>query len=240
MPFNLLLFPLIGGYLFLIRFNRTKFYHQRIDRQKLLFNSSAVGLIFLLIAYIISALTGYFSSNTIYWVEHNLYPKLDTPYLGTTLLACLLGPVIAFLGNLYWSEEKALFEVYHKNGSELEKFLYKSLTNKWMISMTLTSNKVYAGYVKTISKPSEERTLIIHPMLSGYRDLNTKKIQITTDYIQLYEGIDISKRDDFYIIIKVDDVTSVNRFDPDIYAMFNRQKYPEPRKPAWKDKWSEN
>ena len=37
--FDLLLLPLIGGYIFLITSYFAKFYHQRLDRQRLIFNS---------------------------------------------------------------------------------------------------------------------------------------------------------------------------------------------------------
>jgi hypothetical protein len=42
MPFNLLLLPLIGGYYLLVTSRFTKYIHQRIDRQRLIFNSVLV------------------------------------------------------------------------------------------------------------------------------------------------------------------------------------------------------
>ena len=42
MPFNLLLLPLVGGYYLLVTSRFTKYIHQRIDRQRPIFNSALV------------------------------------------------------------------------------------------------------------------------------------------------------------------------------------------------------
>jgi hypothetical protein len=47
MPFNLLLLPLLGGFIFFSHWNRTAFFALRQDRERLLFYSSLWGIVFL-------------------------------------------------------------------------------------------------------------------------------------------------------------------------------------------------
>jgi membrane-associated protease RseP (regulator of RpoE activity) len=52
MPFNVLLLPLLGGYLFLTHWNRTRFDTNRYSGERLIFHSAAAGVIFLLLSFI--------------------------------------------------------------------------------------------------------------------------------------------------------------------------------------------
>ena len=54
--FDLLLLPLIGGYIFLITSYFTKFYHQRLDRQRLIFNSVIAGILISIIGLYLNEL----------------------------------------------------------------------------------------------------------------------------------------------------------------------------------------
>ena len=54
--FDLLLLPLIGGYIFLITSYFTKFYHQRLDRQRLIFNSVIAGVLISIIGLYLNEL----------------------------------------------------------------------------------------------------------------------------------------------------------------------------------------
>lgn len=44
MPFNVLLLPLLGGYLFLTHFNRTRFATKRYSGERLIFHSAIAGV----------------------------------------------------------------------------------------------------------------------------------------------------------------------------------------------------
>lgn len=52
MPFNVLLLPLLGGYVFLTRWNRTRFSTRRYSGERLIFHSAIAGVALLCIYFI--------------------------------------------------------------------------------------------------------------------------------------------------------------------------------------------
>jgi hypothetical protein len=46
-PFNVLLLPLLGGYLFITHWNRTRFHTKRYSGERLIFHSAIAGVVFL-------------------------------------------------------------------------------------------------------------------------------------------------------------------------------------------------
>ncbi|AKP51555.1 hypothetical protein [Cyclobacterium amurskyense] len=52
MPWNLLILPLLGGYYLLFRFNKFKFKQQRLDRQRLVFDTILIGTWLLFFSFI--------------------------------------------------------------------------------------------------------------------------------------------------------------------------------------------
>lgn len=50
---DLILLPLIAGYIFAITFNLTKYYHLRLERQRLIYNSLVFAIILAFFAYLI-------------------------------------------------------------------------------------------------------------------------------------------------------------------------------------------
>lgn len=59
MPFNLLLLPLLGGFLFFSHWDRTAFFAKRQDKERLLLYSSLWGLFFLAISFLLSTVIPY-------------------------------------------------------------------------------------------------------------------------------------------------------------------------------------
>ena len=54
MPFNLLLLPLLGGYIFISHWHVTRFDATRYTGERLLFHSATAGVVFLLVAFLAS------------------------------------------------------------------------------------------------------------------------------------------------------------------------------------------
>lgn len=54
MPFNLLLLPLLGGFIFFSHWNRTVYFAKRHDSERLLLYSSLYGVLFLGISFLLS------------------------------------------------------------------------------------------------------------------------------------------------------------------------------------------
>lgn len=89
---------------------------------------------------------------------------------------------------------------------------------------TLKNNKVYVGFTEEIPPPHETNYLKIIPIVSGYRDSETKQITFTTEYYNAldYYGKNPEKYNNFDmdIIIKQNEILTAGIFDSDIYEQF--------------------
>jgi hypothetical protein len=230
MPFNLLLLPLLGGYIFISRWHVTRFDSTRYTGERLLFHSATAGVVFLLAAFVVTRAAvlwqpGFYST----WRE-----AVPFAYAGTSFLAFLLGALIWIPANWFLDREQQALLAVEQWGDFLEMLLNRSITETRQISLTLASGKVYVGFVTTAFDPSFPRKyLMLMPTLSGYRDSTTKEVFFTNDYATVYgellEGdeTDLMRiADQFQLVIPVSEVVSANLFDPDIYEMFATSSAP--------------
>lgn len=228
MPFNLLIFPLIGGYCFLILSRFTKYHHQRIDRQKLLFNSTITGVFLLITAAIVTGIITHYFPNVSLKIK-SIFP-LDLPYLGTTFLAFIFGITMALFSNIFKNETKAIISAIDNFGNELELLTKASWEHGILLNISLKSGKSYVGWVTTLQKPSKSTYITLLPAFSGYRSSDTKELTFTTQYLDLYaEFIKTGKYQslndmNFQIVINTDEVISASIFDIEVYELFNSDK----------------
>jgi hypothetical protein len=219
MPFNLLIFPLVGGYFFLIFCSRTKYYHQRIDQQRLLFNSVLVGIISLTISYfllrLLTLLFPYFILN----FKSILPPGIE--YLEVAVFSFLLSVSSTFIINLFTNKTDELSKSIDKIGNDLEKIIKKGFTDAELISLTLKSGKVYVGVPLVIPEPNKSSTYIsLLPFFSGYRN-NEKELKFTTEYLSVHEKLDHREKH-FSLIINTSEIVTANLFDLTTYQIFNK------------------
>lgn len=225
MPFNLLLFPLLGGYYFVIRSNRLKYFHQRIESQKLLFHSAIAGVFFLIISLTITAV---FRKHTPdFYQQVRTFLPVQFEYSGVTFLSFLLGIVSAETSNFFYKKTDSIRKAIRDNDDPMELLIMRSWETKILLCITLKSGKVYIGYTTALPIPSHTSFISILPVYSGYRDSNTKIIEFTTEYVDIYarlkEEQQIARLDDldFQLLIPTSEVVTVNIFDLRIYDMFN-------------------
>lgn len=224
MPFNLLLFPLVGGYYFLITFKLYKYRFQRLDNQKLLFNSVIAGAFLLLSAFIITIIFISLSPELATIFKRNF--PLQLPYFGTALLSFFLGLSVPHIGNFFVNEKKAISDAIKKNGNELELLFESSFSKEHLIQLTLKNSKFYIGWVKALPIPQQSNYVQFLPAFSGYRDGESKQMIFTTQYLDVYatyvqegEVIDLKTMTSF--VIKIEEIISANLFDMDMYERFN-------------------
>ncbi len=222
MPFNLLLFPIVGGYYFLVRSNLFRFLHQRIDRQKLLFNSIIAGVFLLIAAFFVSASAIYLfpQLNDV----KDYFPVKDN-YSGTTVLSFFLGIFLAEIGNKFIDRKRCIRRAIKDIGNEFELLLDSCADQEELIQITLKNDKFYIGWVKTLPLPQHSSYIGIAPAFSGYRDKETKQLNFTSQYLEVYstyirngEATDIRTLTN--LVIKMDEVLSANKFDIDMYERF--------------------
>ncbi len=218
MPFNLLLFPLLGGYIFVQRCNLTRYKALRYDGQRLVFAASLAGVCFLISAFGIGKLLNFVFPflKTIYHSTVALPFDYAPAAIGSFLLGCLLWIPI----NVFYSEGKAIRRAIKQNNDPMELLFLRSLDESRQVLMTLKNNKVYIGWITEAPNPVLVKHITIVPTESGFRDTNTKQLTITTRYWQVYQKIqteqllDISQQD-FTMVIPVTEILSISIYNPD-------------------------
>ena len=226
----LLLLALAGGFLFAYFWKLTRFPALRLEGQQLIFVAVGIAVPLLILArlfllaaplifseYIIDGVTG---------AWRTLVDPLGTPSaLPTFFTAFVLGPILGLLFEVLTPKRWASNYVMDRYGSDLERFLYFSVRGRLFVSVTLDNRKVYIGWtgLAPFSGPSDKdgaKDFTLLPVLSGYRNEETLKLEITTDYTSAYQQIERSDSqvsiDDFEIVIPVSRVVTANPFSLDV------------------------
>lgn len=229
MPYNLLIFPLIGGYYFLVTSLRFRYQHQRLDRQRLIFNSALAGTIFLSLSFLIVT-----AAHTIIpeeLREFRSHVPFKQNYLGTSLVSLIIAVISGHLSNIWFDRVDYLRTLTDGKGDGLESLFFDALDNEDSVSITLKNRKVYVGFVHSVEEPGEPYVKII-PLFSGYREQESLELIFTTNYLDLYieehEG-DLDQRPEsfFELTIKKEEIIIANRFDIRAYERLNPQNNEE-------------
>nr|WP_314867039.1 hypothetical protein [uncultured Flavobacterium sp.] len=236
MPDSLWLFPILSGYYFLTRYVYFKYKYDRIETQRLIFNSVITGSVLFFFTYLVRILLNFFWPTLIPFFYEILYklpierqPLLWTfifNFLAIFLLTHSLNGILKWCK--YFNRQTPVEQAVDDLGDEIEQLFKKAAKEELLVQITLKSNKVYVGFVEYIPPPKESNYLKIIPLISGYRSNKTKKVKFNTDYydaILLYQ-----KEEEKYssfemdITIKQDEILIANIFDYDVYKAFEESK----------------
>jgi hypothetical protein len=225
MPYNLLLLPLLGGFLFIHLAHYFRFGAQRLDGYRLLLQSAIAGTCLAGIARIIVELLGVatfgLSALTVW------YKFFPFPYSAESSLSLVLGPVIAGLVNLFIDTETAMSKEIKRHGNALIRLLHLAAEESLLISVTLDNRKWYVGWVtESPNLDPQELYFRLLPFTSGYRDKDTLETLRTVFYQNVLEDESLDP-DRFFITLPLKDIKTANLFDPDVY----NQYFAEPDKP---------
>ncbi len=215
MPWNLLILPLLGGFLFL----RTSNYHtikfQRFENYRLIFEAAVYG-------FGLAAMARVFVW-ALHWCE--IFPMLESflrelapfSFIGTAVTAFLLGPVVAFLLNLTLDEVSAKDLAIEQAGDNLLALTVDAMDQNDAIMLTLDTRKVYIGYVwESPNLKTAMSNVMLLPAMSGYRDATDMTLKLTTDYISIWRGNKLAARD-FVLVIPTASIKSACIFDLALY-----------------------
>src|SRR5687768_11564363 len=120
MPWNILLLPLIGGFVFIHWWNHTKFKALRLDKERLLLYAALAGAGLLALAFILTALIPPFIP-CVTWFP--CIPALPFPYISESSLALLLGLLLPQLLNLKWKAEDESARYIREEGDPFEQLI---------------------------------------------------------------------------------------------------------------------
>lgn len=236
MPESLWLFPILSGYYFLTRYVYFKYKYDRIETQRLVFNSVITGSILFFFTYLGRIIVNYFKPTLIPSVHSFLYklPIEEQPLLWTFIFNFLF--IFIFTHSLnrllewcnYFKKQTPVEKAVDDFGDEIEQLFKKVAKEELLIQITLKSNKVYVGFVEYIPPPKESNYLKIIPLISGYRNDKTKKIKFNTEYykaILLYQSDEAKyKSFEMDLTIKQDEILIANVFDYDVYKEFENDE----------------
>jgi hypothetical protein len=227
MPWNLLILNLVAGYYLLTRSYYFKFEQQRLDRQRLIFESVLLGVSLTISSYVLRIIFEYFSPE-IFKVVYSEFP-IKTPFVGTSFCTILLSIILAKGGNIILNKEKYIKRAIKDVGNEFELLMKSSFVNKDLLQFTIDNDKFYIAWVKELPTPSISNYVRVIPALSGFRNAE-KELIFTSHYLSVYseyikEGKVTNIKDlNTDLVIDLDNIITVSNFDLEMYQRFNRLK----------------
>lgn len=257
MPFNLLLLPLIGGYIFIHKWYRVKYYALRVDGHRLLFYAATAGAVFLFLSCFIIA---FFESSQLLLSVNDIWHKIiPLENSGRAALAFLISVSIWKFLNIFFDYELEVQRVILDKRDPLEIMLRRALGEKKLVLFTVKNGKIYIGRIISNFNPAfplEHITIL--PCMSGFRDTSTKKINITNYYTDIYEAtkqaiIERSAGEEreisnsliqsaikkelsskgFEIVIPRSEIQSASYFDEESYKEYLAPKYSSAARAGW-------
>lgn len=243
--------PLVGGLIFCSTWNVTRWLVAREEGHRLYFRAVLFGAILFVVVAILHYLAEH--NFALYKTTANLVKGFITPLAKETksatavadlsiicFFAMLAGWPLALLLNLGFRKEYWLRRAIKED--DLESFLLDAAETESSIAITMDDRKVYVGYVVEGYDPAIGRKCIfLLPLMSGYRDQNTHKVNFTTFYTYLYGSTSVAGADqkrplpeplshlsakDFITIIPTDRIVSYRLFDAPAYLEFQKA-YPD-------------
>lgn len=252
MPYNILLLPLLGGFLFINYWDRTRWHAHRAEKERLLIFAALAGLVCLAAALVVRSFVPVFPCFNVcrlgvcarpcfgtWWERH-----IGSQHSGIATFALLLGAVgwlpLNLIADWYYrdwggSKRRELVRVVHNYGGPLEQLLLRSMQEKKLVMLTLKGGKVYIGDIGTGFIPGHHTAIHLLPAKSGFRD-DQQRLTITTDYEKA--TIQIAKTEpnwtdvigSFVIVIPVDEVVAASLYLPEIHTKYfahEPKPYPE-------------
>lgn len=191
MPFNSLLLPLVGGFLFISFWNKTKYNAKRSNGQRLILESALWGTLLFGVAYgIVRYLSWMYPA--VYSIWHYLMPY---PQLGAPIGSLLIGACLPFILNVFWDEKEQNTKSYTGFSDYFGLLFFRAQLKKKPVMITLRNGKVYIGLIHGCNTPGKHDgggSIYIQPALSGYRRHVSHEMHITTDYTAVLQSITVN------------------------------------------------
>lgn len=183
---SLFLPALLGGFIYVQTFYRTRLWTQRREGYSLVLAASVAGGVLWFVSHLVWSVIGdksYIAWFVDWWED--LVPVQHS--LGTAtafVLGCVLPPAFNLAQRVpRWSTEKLHRRFLESRADPLEILLNRALEERTAVAVTLRSNKVYVGSVTACTKPSYAiESISLSLLRSGYRDKDTHALYLVVDY----------------------------------------------------------
>ena len=212
-----LLALILAGYVFTVTSNLGRYWFMRKQGYELLFVILFVG-----------------------WWIHNLM-VLCSPGLQWLLEACgvnfsdaevsenmrdrtitnggiVVASLLAVLLNLKFDGRTAAKLVARASGDIIECILQRAVEEVRMVELAMENGKCYVGFpLDSGITTSGDSDVSVLPIMSGYRDKDTKDLRITVHYANVLSARKGRSLEDFLVALPKDQVLSARLFDLDVY-----------------------
>jgi hypothetical protein len=235
MPWNLLLFPLLGGFQFIHVCHLFRYRSKRLESERLLLESASWGVVLLILGRSAAFYGSQFQYGKCFArFLSRFIPHAGELYLGTAIAALLIGwtgahainVVLGIAEKLPFGVKPLKLRIVERYDNGLLKLFYQAMYLEQPVSVTLSSRKIYIGYVADAPTESPHDSYFkLLLLLSGYRDEETMAMVQTVNYAdKIVLGDDVEPLV-FFVTLSMADVVSANFFDREIYQQHfaNRQ-----------------
>jgi len=221
---NVLLIPLLGGFLFVVLSKLFRHHILNHGGQYLFLLSASIGFFFLVLSFFITKLiASCFPEFAEWWTD--IVPFL---YSGTTSGAIILA-LLSTIPFTFMEKDKVIEFIIMENGDSIDKMLWEAFIGTSLVCITLDNDKVYVGFVSNPYGKGFNRisSINISPSLSGYRSTDDRSVEWTNYYYLV--KMDVVENPDEYtgtkihlgVAIPLSRIVSINKFDPIIYQKLN-------------------
>lgn len=218
MILQLLLVPALGGYWLLTNIYIYKFLIYRESGYHLFLSVALCGTVLLVLARLCVVLfQGYVPARVVaFWTEYALFD-----YSGTVAISAVLAITIPVVCNFFTDEKEEAMKAARTSGDFIERALQEAIDGRKLVELSTKSGKSYVGLATESGVDVRvDCDVVLIPVMSGYRDRETREVVFTTNYAELLSSWK-SDRDEFQIVLPGDEIASVRHFDPEAYQHFH-------------------
>lgn len=184
-----------------------------------------------------------------HWIDSYWHKIAPFEHSGKTVLAGVMAGLAWWPLNKFFDDDDEIDRIIADRNDPMELFLRTSMGDAKLVMLTVSSGKIYIGWITSNINPAfTVKSIRIIPFLSGYRDDKTKKVRFTTLYYEMYskmeeeiraelsdaQGESLSedalneavgreldkRRDDFQIAFPMDDIKSIGTFEMEVFNKY--------------------
>ena len=189
----------------------------------MLLTSVILGLVLFLIPYIVVSVIVHNTSYDAPQFDSVLQFKIR---ISTFFMFVLVG--IGLLIDRNRSDNEINKMILDSIDSSMDYLIFDAMIHKQLLQITMQSRKAYIGLVTKFNFPETRKVdILMLPFYSGYRDEQTQKLTITTNYRFLIDNYYLDflpETGNFSIALRTSDIVSVRKFHEKIHESFEKQE----------------
>ena len=221
MGLGLLLVPALAGYLFLNRFNGTRYSLPRETGYHVVFQSAIAGALLFLVARVLVVVANTYVPD----IAERWKTIIPLDYSGTAAATFVLAALLPLALNRLSRFDRldAREKAAEAAGDRISLIIDQAMLEGRFVELSLASRKSYVGSpIQGTFGHRDGGDVALIPIASGYRKEDTRDLVMTTNYAPAIEDqlSDLLALDDLKVAFPMRDIVSARLFDQELYAAF--------------------